>query len=212
MFRAATAARHLLVPHPLFVMARRAVHRLVKLLMELLFRAVRWQVELVRAGARPREALLRRRGVREDVHVELGDPAGRQPGARGDEVEEAGPLRLVHLQQLCHQVLVGRRLLAQAAHRVEVVQQRLLVPLDAVLPAEHLAELRTAEGHQALKGEDVVQARLEGLYLLGDAGLEPEPRGLVREVAHVLHVHGEALAARAERGAAQARLHERDLL
>ena len=56
-----------------------------------------------------------------------------RPGARGDEVEEAGPLRLVHLLQLCHQVLVGRRLLAQAAHRVEVVQQRLLVPLDAVL-------------------------------------------------------------------------------
>mmetsp|Transcript_98630 Transcript_98630/g.275496 ORF Transcript_98630/g.275496 Transcript_98630/m.275496 type:complete len:510 (-) Transcript_98630:579-2108(-) len=195
-------------PDRLLVVAGRTLHGLVQLRVELLPGAVGRQVQLVGAGAGPREALLCGVSVREDVDVKLGYPSWRQPRAGRHKVQEPRTVGLVHLQQVRHQVFVRGRLLAEPAHGMQVGQQRLLVPLDAVLAAEHLPELRAAEGDQALEGERVVDPRPPRRHLRRDAGVEPKSGGLVRKLADVLHGHSHVVPAGTERCPAEACLQE----
>mmetsp|Transcript_27490 Transcript_27490/g.69596 ORF Transcript_27490/g.69596 Transcript_27490/m.69596 type:complete len:332 (-) Transcript_27490:430-1425(-) len=132
----------------------------------------------------------------------------RQPWTRRHEVKKSGPVFLVHVHHHGHQVPEEGIPLCELAARSQASQQGRLLPVDAVLAAEHLPQLCRSEGSQARHWDGLAQTLPESLDLLRDSCLEPEAGGLLDEAADILDGHGQRIAAHAERRPAEAGLQE----
>ena len=176
-----------------------------QLLMQFTLRVIRRQPHEFRARA---GTWIARAVLGRNLNPQRRQAARRQTRTGRYEVQEAGTVRDGHGDQFVQQHQERLALLVVACallvgDELDVLLQRVLVPIDATLATKHHLHLRRAENLKRGERKDVVDAGAERLDLSPHPRIKPKDRHQLDVLVQIFHLQRPICPAGTQRRARQ---------